>query len=69
MIKQKQVFETEDGKQFESLHEAEEHELRKLIETALPKGCYRDEFEMDEAITELLKNFNVTRKDDNATNL
>jgi hypothetical protein len=66
VITQKQVFQTEDGKQFDSLQEAEHYELVRDIETALSAGCYRDEFEMTEAIAKLLETFNVTRKDDNA---
>lgn len=62
MITQKQVFQTDDGKQFDSMHEAEQYELVRDIESALAKGYYGDEFTMSDAITALLNDFTVTRK-------
>lgn len=63
MAIEKTVFETSDGKQFPTLESACEHELREDILDAIREGCYRDEFEENEALNALLRDFNVTRKE------
>ena len=61
-IQQKTVFETSDGSQFASLHEAEQHEFVQLLGAAIETGCKDGDFDTDVAIDNLLANFTVTLK-------
>lgn len=57
------VFETQDGKQFQTLEEAHQYELHEDIKEAMQEGYYGPEFEIDDAIAALLRDFNITRKE------
>ena len=63
MAIEKVVFETEDGKQFQTLEAACEHELRVDILDSIREGCYGNDFEEIEALNALLRDFNITRKE------
>lgn len=63
MITQKTVFETPDGKQFASFEEAERYQLYADIKSAINEGAYQDELDIDESLTALLRDFNITRKE------
>lgn len=62
MIKERVVFETQDGKQFASMFEAEEYQFKKDLTDALHEGSYEGEFHVDDAIEALLATFTVVRK-------
>lgn len=63
MAIEKVVFESEDGKQFPTLEAACEYELNEEIKSAINEGYYGPEFEIEDAIAALLRDFNIIRKE------
>lgn len=63
MAIEKVVFETEDGKQFQTLEEALQYELHEDIKEAMHEGVNYDQFDANDALEALLQDFNITRKE------
>jgi hypothetical protein len=62
MATQKTIFETDDGRQFYNLHDAEQYEFRRDLAQAIDAGWCGSEFNTDDAIAALLAAFEVERK-------
>lgn len=63
MAIEKVVFETEDGKQFQTLEEANLHEFREELKEAIWEGYWEHELHIEECVDTLLRDFNITRKE------